>query len=416
MHELSGLDRPPILLLGGTNLVRAAGLAGIPVIVASCDPDEPAFASRYCVARRVLPLLSQPEAIIEALLDLSAELFGTFGRRVPLMFGNDDWLELIYSHRDRLHGHFLLLLNDPAVAQSLGEKERFARLAAQRQLPVPLQLRWEGAGPGALGEWGGKVLVKPKLKLDWHDSPLHDLLFTDGGKALVFDSGAAAMAHPLVERHRNQLLFQEFIPGDDRHLWSFHGFADENGTVVQSFVGRKIRTSPPITGESAYVEMVRDPGLATFGKLMAERIPLRGPFKIDFKQDPRDGRLLVLEVNARCTLWHYVGAVNGVNLMQAAYEYLVDGKRAKVSEYSTRVRWLYLRLDFRAYRLLAKAGELDFVRWLASIVWGPKVYNVFAWNDPGPFFALWIGRFTRRARRIPEKLASFARLWRSTAS
>ena len=416
MRELSGLARLPIVLLGGTNLVRAAGLAGIPVIVASCDPDEPAFASRYCVARCMLPPLSRPESVIEALLDLSTELFDTLGKRVPLMFGNDDWLELVYAHRERLQAHYLLLLNDPEVAQSLGEKSRFAQLAAERHLPVPLQLRWEGTGPDALRTWSDKVLVKPKQKLDWHDSPLHDLLFTDGGKALVFDDGAATMANPLVERHRNQLLFQEFIPGDDRQLWSFHGFADEDGKVVQSFVGRKLRTSPPVTGESAYIEMVCDPGLATFGRLMAERIPLRGFFKIDFKQDPRDGRLLVLEVNARCTLWHYVGAVNGVNLMKAAYAYLVEGKRAAPSPYSTRIRWLYLRLDFQAYRALAKAGELDIVRWLASLVRHPKVYNVFAWNDPGPFLALWIGRFTRRARRIPEKLASFVRQWRSTAS
>ena len=43
--------RPPVLLLGGVNLVRTLGLAGIPAIVASSDPHEPAFASRHCVGR-----------------------------------------------------------------------------------------------------------------------------------------------------------------------------------------------------------------------------------------------------------------------------------------------------------------------------------------------------------------------------
>ncbi len=410
------LDRLPAVLLGGTNLVRALGLAGIPAIVAACDPDEPALASRYCALPRVLPPLAHPEAVVDALLELSAQLFRTYGRNVPLFYGNDDWLELVHAHRDRLQGHFLMILNDSAVAHSLIEKSRFAALAADRGLPVPLALRWEDGGRESLKDFRGPVVAKPRLKIDWHDSPLHDLLFTDDGKALVFESGAAALAHPLVARYRNQLLFQEFIPGDDRHLWSYHGFADENGRVIQSFVGRKVRTHPPITGESACIEMVRDPGLSIFGRQMAERIPLRGPFKIDFKRDPRDGRLLVLEVNARCTLWHYLGAANGVNLMKAGYDYVVHGRLPESHEYSTRYRWTDLRLDARAYRALARRGELSLRGWVASLVERPRIHSVFSWKDPGPFLALWTGRVTRRARRAAEKLLAMLRLWRSTAS
>ena len=408
--------RPPVLLLGGINLVRALGLAGIPAIVASSDPGDPAFASRYCSGRCVLPPLSRPDAVIDTLLDLGARLFEVLGRRVPLMYGNDDYLELIYAHRDRLQVHFTMILNDTEVALALMEKSRFAELARTRGLPVPLTLRWEGDGDDSLRGWDSQFLVNPNLKLDWHDSPLHERLFTDDGKALVFENGAAAMAHPLVERYRNQLAFQEFIPGDDCQLWSFHGFADEDGSILASFVGRKIRTYPPVTGESAYIEMVRDPGLATLGRLAAARVPLRGPFKIDFKQDPRDGRLLVLEINARYTLWHYLGAVNGVNLAKAAYEYLVDGRRPGPATYSTERRWVFLRLDFLAYRALARRGEMGLLSWLRSLAASRKVYNVFSWTDPGPLAALWTGRFTRRGRRAGDKLVTWVRQWLSTAS
>jgi D-aspartate ligase len=409
-------DRPPVVLLGGTNLVRALGMAGIPAIVASTDPDEPSLASRHCIARIVLPPLSRPDEVIDALLELSAEIMGLIGRRVPLMYGSDDQLELIYAHRDRLQGHFLMILNDSEVAQALIEKGRFAELAQARLLPAPLTLRWEGTGIDSLRNWSREVLVKPKLKLDWHDSPLHERLFTDDGKAMIFANGEQAMSHPLVERYRNQLTFQEYVPGDDSNLWSFHGYADENGEVIASFVGRKIRTHPPITGESAYIEMVRDPGLSTFGRMMAARVPLRGPFKIDFKHDARDGRLLVLEINARYTLWHHLGAANGINLMRVAYDYLLEGTRPAISNYSTRKRWVYLRYDFQSYRALAKRGELSLLGWLRSLIGVPKIYNYFSWSDPGPFAALWIGRITRRARRAAEKFTTLLRGWRSTAS
>src|SRR6185436_19899149 len=48
----------PAVLLGGLNVTRALGLGGVPVIVASVQADNPAFASRYCVERLLLPPLA----------------------------------------------------------------------------------------------------------------------------------------------------------------------------------------------------------------------------------------------------------------------------------------------------------------------------------------------------------------------
>src|SRR6185437_10715733 len=79
----------PVLLLGGVNLVRTLGLAGIPVVVASSDPSEPAFASRYCRATAVLPPLEHPRAV-NRLIAIGERLRECAGRRVPLMCGSDD--------------------------------------------------------------------------------------------------------------------------------------------------------------------------------------------------------------------------------------------------------------------------------------------------------------------------------------
>ena len=56
------------------------------------------------------------------------------------------------------------------------------------------------------------------------------------------------------------------------------------------------------------------------------------------------------------------------------------------------------------------------LRWLASILFARKVYNVFSWTDPGPWLALWRRRFTRLGSRGGEKLLTYFRQWRSTAS
>jgi len=409
-------DRLPVVLMGGITLVRTLGLAGIQAVVASPTPDDPVFASRYCTARCVLPPFDQGENTVDVLIALGDRLAKAYGRRVPLMYGSDDALELIYRHRERLQRHFLVLLNDRAVGDALIAKDRFQALSKSRGLPIPQELAWEGPGHGTLAGTPGEVLIKPSIKVDWYGSLLRERLFPGDAKARVYPSGAAVLADPVVALFREQLTFQEYIPGDESCLYSFHGLADGQGHVLTSFVGRKLRTYPPVDGESAFIELAHDSSLTELGRQVAARLPLKGVFKMDFKRDPRDGRWYLLEINARYNLWHYLGAANGINLMRASYDFLVDGAQWESERYGTRLRWLSLGLDFAAYRELAAAGRLSLFAWLRSILGSRNVYNVFAVGDPGPWLRFQSNRFTRRWDRGCALLVSAFRQWRSTAS
>jgi predicted ATP-grasp superfamily ATP-dependent carboligase len=415
LHKLD-VKRLPVVLMGGINLVRTLGLAGVQAIVASPDARDPVFGSRYCIGKCVLPPLENAEAAVDALIALADKLCNLYGRRVPLMYGSDDALELIYAYRERLQRHFLLLLNDPEIGRALIAKDRFQALGEARGLPVPQELAWEGTGPGTLAGNTGPVLIKPSLKVDWHGSQLKERLFPGDAKARVFESGAQVLADPVVALFREQLTFQEYIAGGEECLWSYHGIADGQGDVLVSFVGRKIRTYPPVDGESAFIELAHDASLALIGREVARRLPLKGVFKMDFKRDPRNGEWYLLEINARYNLWHYLGACNGVNLMRAAYDFLVDGAQWETGRYRTARRWLALHLDFRAYRARAARGETTFGSWLASIVFSRNVYNVFAWNDPGPWLSFQRSRLLRKWDRGCDILLGYLRQWRSTAS
>jgi hypothetical protein len=90
-------------------------------------------------------------------------------------------------------------------------------------------------------------------------------------------------------------------------------------------------------------------------------------------------------VNARFTLWSYLGAVHGVNLPQVAYEHLLGGEAPASRRFAPRVRWLNFYRDYKSFKEQHKSGELSFLRWGWSLVTSPKVYETFAWNDPAPF-------------------------------
>jgi predicted ATP-grasp superfamily ATP-dependent carboligase len=115
---------------------------------------------------------------------------------------------------------------------------------------------------------------------------------------------------------------------------------------------------------------------------------------MDFKQHAQSGRFYLLEINARYNLWHHLGAVNGVNLPQVAYEYLIGGAVQVRLRARTRYRWLKWSLDWRAALELHRARELTLGGWLRSLA-RPTVHHTFLWRDPGPF----LKRLARRLSR-----------------
>src|SRR3990170_6952361 len=127
----------PVVLLGGLNIVRALGLAGIPVIIASSERRTPSMASRYCRGVIGLPPIAEREAYVEALVRAGRALAVQHGAPVPLFYDNDDRLALVQDCRAALAPHFALLLNEPELGDALLEKSRFQALAECCAPPVP---------------------------------------------------------------------------------------------------------------------------------------------------------------------------------------------------------------------------------------------------------------------------------------
>jgi len=398
----------PVVLLGELNIVRALGLAQIPVIIASSERRTPSMASRYCRGVIELPPIAERDAVVEALVRAGRGLAARYGRPVPLFYGNDDWLGLVQEHRAVLAPHFALLLNEPALADALLDKSRFQALGESLGLPLPRRIDWD-----ALDAETTPVLVKPKVKTAWDRSSVHRQLFGGEGKARVFASGREARAEALVQQLAGQLAFQEYVPGGDDAIWSFHGFAAPGGDVLEWFVGRKIRTFPALTGDSSYLRLARNEHLVALGRRIAARLRLAGIFKMDFKRSRATGGFYLLEINTRFNLWHYLGAVNGVNLPRVAYDFLVENRLPERSVAKTRTRWLSLRYDWPAYRELKALGALGTAQWLWSLAQAPKVYDLFSWSDPLPLvrrLGMRVERLSRRAgarwKRRPNAFTS----------
>ena len=389
-------SQPPVVVMGDLTLIRTIAAAQVPIVLATSEEDDIALHSRYLSGSRVVSAFVQQPGLdrcAEELVDLGTRLSRHLGRKVPLFYNSDKHLEVIYRHRKALSDVYLMLLNDEDVAWALHDKSRFGPLCEKAGVRVPKTLQTSEDIERGLDQLREPVLVKPKQKNSWLQ--IKRELFDGQGKARVFATKKELLAHPAFARFKDEVIVQEYIGGSVANLVSFHGLADENGQLLASYCGRKIRTYPDFAGESCFIELLHDPKVEAEGRDIARRLGLKGPFKVDLIQDERSGLLYTLEINARFNLWNQLGAANGVNFCGLAYDYLVHGRRPlREPDYSDRYRWVNFYRDYLTFKDQRRRGELGLRSWLGSLT-GPHVlHETFKWDDPVPF-ALWVGNFIK---------------------
>jgi len=388
----------PAVLLGDLNMLRCFVGGSVHAIVASADPDAPCFFSRHCEQRRIVAdVREDPEAWLADLLALGRLHEG----RPALYYGDDATLLAVSRHREALGARFRFLLPSAEHVEALVDKLRFATLAAALALPVPRTVT--SADARTAREIARRVpppcILKPGSHLGFRHS--RAVLELGVGPVKALSARTEDELARMIERIATfspDFVVQEYIPGGEEWVYSFHAYRDARGRTLGSFVGRKIRTYPRSAGTSTYLEIVTEPELSRIGFEVLDRLRLVGVVKLDFKRDPRTGRFHLLEVNPRFSLWNHLGAAAGVNLPLLAYRDLTGAHVEPAGPARAGLRWLSLADDARTFvRSFAPAGDLSLGRWLLSLR-GPKVYDVFAWDDLSPFLVNLARAAERRAR------------------
>jgi len=391
----------PALVLGDINLIRPLGMVGVPVTLATPDPETSGARSRYC--RRVLPF-PNPEDLdgtVEALMAVP----WPEGAQPALFYQRDHGLRVLSRSREILGQRYRFLLPPVELVEDLLDKARFLTLALRLGLQIP---RTEIVAPNAgaerlVAEWDiFPCVIKPAVHSErWMSIPLPGSAMWAQKAIRVERREDLLRLWPVLKGHGSELIFQECIDGGEDRIVSFHAYVRPGGECVAWFTGRKIRTFPRSMGTSTYVEVTADPRVRDAGFEIVERLNFHGVLKIDFKEDPRDGRLHLLEINPRFNLWHYPAAAAGVNLPALVYQDLYSLEWSLSTQVRPGMRWLWLDGDFRAFREARRAGEISVGAWLRSLC-ARSVYEPFAWNDPMPLAAaLW--------KRVRPKIPRWAR-------
>ena len=247
--------------------------------------------------------------------DRFLELLMDYGERQAaptiLYYGDPEGLLFVSRNREMLRKHFRFVIARADLVEDIVDKVRFSALAEKFDLPVPSSVSITTAfdkDPEGIGI-PFPLLMKPVTRRSAFWLP-----GLDNRKAIEVEN--TRQLSELLRRAGEaavDVTLQEYIPGPESRVESYHAYVDESGEVVGEFMGRKIRTWPRQYGHSTALETTDALDVRDLGRSIMSRLNLTGVAKLDFKRAP-DGRLYLLEINPRFNLWHFLGAEAGVHL------------------------------------------------------------------------------------------------------
>lgn len=336
------------ILLGDMDLLRPIGLSGIACAVVA----KPHAAVRYSrFATRTIDWTPDDHQLVDRLCRFAE----TCDEPPVLYFQHDQHVLMISKYRSKLASYVRFALPDGELPDQLIDKIRFLDLAQQHGLPVPATTVLDPVrGVDALAAERFPAVIKPATRADrgW-------LQVSPTGKAVaVRDRNDLRDILPSLQRYGRAVLLQEEVPGREDRIESYHAYVDDAGLVAAEFTGRKVRTFPARYGHSTAVTTTDAADVRSLGRAILRALSFRGVAKVDFKRAP-SGRLALLEINPRFSLWHHVGEVAGVNIPRVVWCDLAGVPRPPSARARPGVTWSN-RLDLRA----ARANRVPLLKWV----------------------------------------------------
>lgn len=254
-------------------------------------------------------------------------------KRVLVISSNETYAEFLVKNKDSFRQNIVFNYPDFNVIQNLINKEKFYKEYCNMGLYFPKTIYFDLSANNKLHvDFTYPVIIKPANVVLFNHVSFP-------GKKKIYKIYSEDELNSVIQDIKNSdyndvLVIQEYIPGDDSHLFDSVVYCDSNSNVkLISFAQIGLQEhNPNMVGNAAVVIN----GFNSFGvdtsemiksiKHFMERIHYRGFAEFDLKYDARDGKFKVLEINARQGRCSYYISPLGYNLVKILVDDLVFHK------------------------------------------------------------------------------------------
>jgi D-aspartate ligase len=392
--------RPPLpaVVLGGNanaiSVVRSLGRRGV-AVTAYGDQHPHIGRSRFCTEYVDL-------GTGRGLADRWLQHLLERPRDAVLLPCDDQGLALIARNRTSLvRAGYRPFEADDAVVLAMLDKARTYELASEAGLPVPWTVAIDDARAidMVIQTLGFPFALKPA------DSQAFARIYPQRKAFVVSSAIEARRAWADATSHGLGLVATDIIPGGDDRLCSYYAYVDVDGQLLVELTKRKIRQYPRGFGLGSFEITDDAPDVRRAGAAFFAAIGIRGLANVEFKRDPRDGSLRLIECNHRFTASNELVRVAGVDLAWLSYARLADTRLPPLDRYRAGVTlWNPLR-DLRSIAGATRDGETRVGAWLPGLL-RRHVLPVFRLDDPAPTIAHHAAMMARLPARLGARNAA----------
>ena len=361
----------------GLGIARSLGRRGIPVYIFDDQYSISQF-SRYTQRSIRIRDLRDEQKTVDSVLEMGER----YGLKDWVLFPTRDETVAAFSrHRQRLEQFFrVTTANWESVKWAWDKKNTYERAA---QLGIPVPGTWNPRNLEDISQLYNHLplAIKPAVK--------ENFFYATGSKAWRAETPVeldALFLKASKQIRAEEILLQEIIPGDGRQQYSYCAFF-RDGKTHSSLIVRRMRQHPREFGRAAtYVESVDMPEIEELSERFLKAIDYYGLVEVEFKQDPRDGRFKLLDVNARTWGFHSIGAPAGIDFPYLLFadqigDHPVEARRGKPG-----IGWLRLITDVPTAASDLWHGYMDFNSYFKSLR-STRIESVFSLKDPFPSIA-----------------------------
>ena len=353
----------PVLILGGKenslSLTRSLARAGISASV-SGPGDCWGMYSKYCKTCYRVPTGDKPEHFWQKLLLGTKPLINDRHVILPCC---DASIAFLAENEETLRQRFIFDGGSKQQRMALLDKRKTLEMADAADVATPKYWPVEQGGEldGRFTDCKFPVIVKP----------LNTFKFAKvfSKKFLVAETGIDELKTKIRMAHDKgfDVTVTEKIPGPDTQLSSYYTYVDDDGRFLFHFTKRIIRRFPENSGGATYHATQWLPETADQGIKFFKKTGFRGLGNIEFKRDTRDGKLKIMEVNARFTAAQELAVRAGAPIDLIVYCQLTGQKIPSFSTYENDLRFWYPIKDFLAMMQLRRMGKITFSGWLREL-------------------------------------------------
>ena len=365
------------LVIGGDykalGVVRSLGRHGIPVWVLT-DDHLLAGWSRFC--RRAIPWPAAPEAEqVARLLELgrACELEGW-----TLYPAGEEEAAFLARNHDALAQRYRVSVLVPwEILQQAYDKRLAHRLAESVGVDHPRTWQPRDREDAAAYDGPFPAILKPAMR-----PSLDPFTIDKAWRVADRDSLIARYDEACAASDPAAIMIQELIPGDGDSQLSYAALCSA-GEPIAYLVARRARQWPMDFGRaSTFVETIDAPDVEDAARRVLAALRFDGIVELEFKRDPRDGALKLLDINPRVWGWHTLGRAAGVDFPYLLWR-MVHGLPVAPVRGRVGVRWVRALTDVPTAFGAIRRGTLSLLDYLWSLR-PPIECAVFALDDPLP--------------------------------